>query len=63
MSIRKKAPVSALRNETRFHETWRRLCKNKMAVFGMIFIVFIVFVAIFADVLAPYGYDDHHTVP
>lgn len=58
MSIRKKAPISTLRNETRFQETWRRLCKNKMAVFGMCFIVLIVFIAIFADVLAPYGYDD-----
>ena len=56
--MRKKAPVSTLRNETRFHETWRRLCKSKLAVFGLIFITFIVLVAIFADVLAPYGYDD-----
>ena len=56
--MRKKAPISTLRNETRFHETWRRLCKSKLAVFGLIFITFIVLVAIFADVLAPYGYDD-----
>ena len=48
--MRKKAPVTTLRNETRFHETWRRLCKSKLAVFGLIFITFIVLVAIFADV-------------
>ena len=58
MSIRKKAPVSTLRNETRLHETWRRLCKNKLAVFGLFFMVFITLVAIFAPVIAPYGYDD-----
>ena len=56
--MRKKAPVTTLRNETRFHETWRRLCKSKLAVFGLIFITFIVLVAIFANFLAPYGPDD-----
>lgn len=55
---RRKQPIAALRNESRFHEVWRRLCKNKMAVFGLIFLAFIVFIAIFADVLAPYGIDD-----
>lgn len=58
MRMRKKAPISTLRNETRLHEIWRRLCKNRMAVFGLFFLIFIVLVAIFADVLAPYGYDD-----
>lgn len=56
--LRKKAPVSTLRNETRFHETWRRLCKNKLAVFGLVCLTIIVLVAIFANFLAPYGYDD-----
>lgn len=58
MGLRKKAHISTLRSESRFHEIWRRLCKNKMAVFGLVFLIFISFVAIFADVLAPYGYDD-----
>lgn len=55
---RRKTPVAELRNESRAQEVWRRLRKNRMAVFGLIFLTFIVFVAIFADVLAPYGYDD-----
>ena len=55
---RKKAYITTLRNESHLHETWRRLCKNKMAVFGLVFVIFIVLVALFADVIAPYGYDD-----
>ena len=58
MRLRKKADISKLRSESRAHEIWRRLCKNKMAVFGLIFLAFISLVAVFADVLAPYGYDD-----
>lgn len=55
---RRKTSAAELRNESRAQEVWRRLRRNKMAVFGLIFLTFIVFVAIFADVLAPYGYDD-----
>ena len=39
-------------------EAWRRLCRNKLAVAGMVVIILFVLVAIFADVIAPYGMDD-----
>jgi peptide/nickel transport system permease protein len=38
-------------------DIWRRLCKNKLAVFGMIILILLVLLAIFADVVAPYPYD------
>jgi oligopeptide transport system permease protein len=37
-----------------WRDAWRRLLRNKLAVAGMAFILFMMFVAIFADVLAPY---------
>lgn len=39
-------------------EAWRRLRRNKLAVAGMIVILLFIFMAIFADVIAPYGMDD-----
>lgn len=36
--------------------TWKRLCRNKLAIIAMILIVVIVFSAIFAEHLTPYDY-------
>ena len=38
-------------------DVWKRLKRNKAAVIGMCILFLIVFCAIFADVLAPEGYD------
>ena len=38
-------------------EIWRRLKKNKAAVVSLYVIIFVILVAIFASVLAPYPYD------
>ena len=38
-------------------DIWRRLCKNRLAVFGMIVLALIVLLAIFANVVAPYPYE------
>ena len=37
-----------------WRDAWRRLLRNKLAIAGVIFIGFMVLVAIFADVLSPY---------
>ncbi len=37
-------------------ETWRRLVKNHMAVVGLLVLLVLVLLAIFADVIAPYDY-------
>ena len=40
-----------------FVTTFRRLCRNKMAVIGMCISIFLVLVAVFAPLLMPYPYD------
>jgi peptide/nickel transport system permease protein len=37
---------------------WRRFAKNRLAVVGLVFIVILVLTAIFADVIAPFAYDE-----
>jgi oligopeptide transport system permease protein len=55
--------VSLQRQEvTRSHRTlWqdalRRFFRNRLAVFGFVIVVFFLFFAVFADVIAPYRYD------
>lgn len=41
-------------------DAWRRLVRNKMSVLGMIIIGLLLLVAIFADVLAPYAYQEQN---
>ncbi len=41
-----------------WREVWRRLKQNKAAMFGLIVIVLLILMAIFADFIAPYGPDD-----
>lgn len=41
-------------------ETWRRLQRNKIAVFSLAVLVILVFVAVFADFIAPYSYSEQN---
>lgn len=43
-----------------WREVWRRLKQNKAAMFGLVVISTLILAAIFADVIAPYGYDDQN---
>lgn len=50
-----------LRKETNlWKDAWKRLLRNKLAVFGLILVLFFLFLAVFADVLAPYAYDKQY---
>ncbi len=40
-----------------WRDAWQRLLRNKLAVIGMIIVVFFLLLAIFADLIAPYPYD------
>src|SRR5262245_58880968 len=52
-------PVSL--RETTQRSPWRdaarRFARNKLAMFGLAIILFLLFLALFADVIAPYRYD------
>lgn len=41
-------------------DAWRRLRRNRAALLGLTMIIVLMLVAIFADVLAPYPYDQQH---
>jgi len=36
---------------------WRRFRRNRLALFGLVYVIVITFVAVFAPALAPYAYD------
>lgn len=40
------------------YEAWLRLVRNKTAILGLVILVALVLIAIFAPVIAPYGYDE-----
>ena len=44
-------------------DVWRRLKKNKAAMFGLGIVTTLVLVAIFADVIAPYSYTEQNLAP
>jgi ABC-type dipeptide/oligopeptide/nickel transport system permease subunit len=39
-------------------DVWRRFKQNRLAMFGLVFLVFLIFVAIFAPWIAPYDFDE-----
>jgi len=41
-------------------DTWQRLRKNKAAFLGLMILLFLVFVAIFADVIAPFSFSSQN---
>lgn len=41
-----------------WYDVWRRLRQNKMAMAGLVVIILLILIAIFANQIAPYGYDD-----
>lgn len=47
-----------LKKRSPWREVWRRLCKNKLAMAGLFVIVALAVIAIFADKIAPYGFDE-----
>ncbi len=49
--------ATVLRQRSLWRDAARRFFKNRLAVFGLTIVLFFLFLAIFADVLAPYRYD------
>ena len=49
-----------LKKESQAKAIWRRFCKNRLALVGMGIIIFVLLVAVFAPVLAPYPMEEQH---
>src|SRR6478736_1262735 len=52
--------VHARRHVNLWKDAWRRLQRNKLAMFGLGGIIFLLFLTFFADWLMPYDYDYQH---
>ena len=46
------------KKQSQFVQAWDRLRKNKVAIAGLVILVILILGGIFAEQLAPYGYDD-----
>ena len=57
----KAAPVADKLNPTRkrsqWRDVWKRLRRNKLAMVGMVIVLLLILMAVFADFIAPYDYD------
>ncbi len=43
--------------QSQLHEVWRRLKKNRLAIFGLCVLLLIILLALTADIISPYPYD------
>lgn len=50
----KTEQVIEIKRQSQVKEVWRRLKKNKLAMVGLVLLVLILFVVIFADLIVPY---------
>jgi ABC-type dipeptide/oligopeptide/nickel transport system permease subunit len=50
-------PISIRHQRTLWRDALRRFYYNRLAMFGLALVLFFIFLALFADVLAPYHYD------
>lgn len=48
------------KQRTKTQETWRRLKKNRWAIGGLVIILLLALIALFANQIAPYGYNDQN---
>ena len=46
------------KRQSRIGEIWYRLRKNRMAMIGLVIILFLAYCSLFPETIAPYGYDD-----
>ena len=49
---REVAPENMIRQRSQLSDIWVRLCENKLAIVGMVIVILLIFMAIFADFLA-----------
>ncbi len=49
-----KSTNSRRKKNSQFREVWRRLCKRKTAIFGLVVLLILIITAIFAEQITPY---------
>lgn len=49
-----------MKGHTLLKDFFRRFCRNKMAMTGLLILILMITCAIFADTIAPYGYNDQN---
>ncbi|CAN5414035.1 ABC transporter permease [soil metagenome] len=52
-----ESPLQLRKETSLWRDAWHRLIRNKLAVFGAVIVLIFLFMAIFANFLAPYPYD------
>jgi oligopeptide transport system permease protein len=57
IAVLRPATEAGRRQRGLWRDAWYRLTRNRAAVVGLVFIVFLVLTAVFASVLAPYPFD------
>jgi len=50
----------SLKQRTLWGDAARRFVRNRLAVLGLVIVLFFLFLAVFADLIAPYPYDETH---
>ncbi|MCR4722555.1 MAG: ABC transporter permease [Eubacteriales bacterium] len=53
----KNSEFIAMSSKTFFQDTWGRFRQNKLALFGLIFVVLMIIAAIVVPIISPYGYE------
>ena len=53
-------PLENLKKRSQWVDVWKRLRRNKLAMVGMVIVILLVLLAVFADVIAPYDYTEQH---
>jgi len=50
--------VNSFKKQSKLAETFKRLKRNKLAILGLCIMVVLILIALFAPLIAPYGFDD-----
>ena len=46
-----------MKKRSQWRDVWKRLRRNKLAMVGMVIVILLILMAVFADFIAPYDYD------
>lgn len=57
LSARQDTAVVTLRHRSLLGDAIRRFSQNRLAMVGLVILIFVLFLAVFADLIAPYPYD------